>query len=278
VTIFPLFTLVFEFPIKTYKQYFLKIPFPPFFSAFFQNCWLDWHQIQLEVEKMMKKKMKLAAFLMITIITAFSAGIGVLADDDEHEKKEHRYYEDHEQHGWFQGEDEEKYEREYEDEDDEFYEENDRGWAENEMQQTMPQKQGYWNFWIRAAIASPANNLPISVPGDAAIIINGNPGTIHVIPHDGQLLVSGKEMAKLLGAKTEFYTKSRILVMKKDNTELIVRAGSNAAYENNNKTPMPTEAQYIEKSLYLPISVAANALGYRVSWNEEEQSLILENL
>lgn len=41
---------------------------------------------------------------------------------------------------------------------------------------------------------------------------------------------------------------------------------------------MPMQAQYIETSLYLPVSVVANALGYRVSWNEAENSLMIDNI
>ena len=38
------------------------------------------------------------------------------------------------------------------------------------------------------------------------------------------------------------------------------------------KTPMPSKALYYEKSIYLPLSVIANSMGYRVSWNQEKET------
>lgn len=224
----------------------------------------------------MKKKVKWFSFIVIIMISFFSAGVGVLADDeDDDDRYEYRgFQEEHEagyQHGYEEDDDEEEYEEEFEE---------DSGYSESyDNQQAAPTQSGFWNFWIREAISSQDTNLPIKEPGEVAVKVNGvSVSTVHVVPQDGQLLVPGQQVAKLLNAKTDFYPKSRILVISKNKTELIVRAGSNAAYENKNKTPMPIQAQYIETALYIPVSVIANSLEYRVSWNETEQSLILENI
>ena len=83
-------------------------------------------------------------------------------------------------------------------------------------------------------------------------------------------------MADLLGVKSKFYNQSRILELSDDQEELIVRSGTNAAYENMVKTPMPTTAIYYEKTVYLPVSVIANAFGYSVNWDENNEMFILE--
>lgn len=216
---------------------------------------------------MKKNKLKWIVFLFILVIGAFSAQLGVLADDDDDDER--GYYEEN---GRNQYEDEEDEDKDNYEEEDGYYEE-DGGY-----QQQSPTQKGYWNFWIREAVSSQDPQLPITSPSDVKIKTDGLISSIHVVPRDGQLLVPGDKIAKLMNAKVDFYEKSRILVITKNNAELIVRAGSNAAYENKNKTPMPIQAQFIEKSLYIPISVAANSLGYRVFWNEAEQSLVLENL
>lgn len=215
------------------------------------------------------KKFKWFGVVGILLVSFFTAAVGVLADDDDDDENYERrdYYEE-----YHDGDNDEEYEDE--DEDEDYYEDGTGGY-----ENSLPIQNGYWNFLVREAVSSPNTNLPITQAGEITVKVNGaDAGKIHVVPQVGQLLVPGEQFAKLLGAKTDFYSKSRILVVTKSKTELIVRAGSNAAYENKNKTPMPIEAQYIETSLYIPVSVIANTLGYRVTWNEVEQVLCIDNI
>ena len=108
--------------------------------------------------------------------------------------------------------------------------------------------------------------------------MSGKSESLYVVPLNGQLLVSGEKMAQLFGIKYKFYQESRILEVSNDQEELIVRAGSNAAYENMMKTPMPTKALYFEKSVFLPISVITNAFNYRVNWDETKGTLTLQEM
>lgn len=226
------------------------------------------------MNKIMKK---LLVFFATVMITLFSAGIAVMAEHwhGEEEEGTRSFYEEHEEY-------EENHEfdgyKDDDEDDDELYEEGDEYGDGYDTQQTTQSQTGYWNIWIREAIASQDSDLPISQPGEVIIKVNDVSSNIHVVPQEGQLFVSGEQVAKLLNVKSTFFPKSQILVISNKQTELIVRAGSNAAYENKNKTPMPIQAQYIEKSLYLPISVITNALGYRVTWDETQQSLILESI
>ena len=87
-----------------------------------------------------------------------------------------------------------------------------------------------------------------------------------------------KKLQNLSMQSLTFYEQSRILEVSKGNEELIVRAGSNATYENRVKTPMPSKALYYEKSIYLPLSVIANSMGYRVSWNQEKETIVLQEI
>ena len=110
------------------------------------------------------------------------------------------------------------------------------------------------------------------------IELNGKSMLFLIVPQYGQLLVSGENIAKLMDLAFTFYEQSRILEVSKGEEELIVRVGSNAAYENTVKTPMPAKALYYEKSVYLPLSVIANSMGYRVSWNAEKETIVLQQI
>jgi hypothetical protein len=221
------------------------------------------------VDYVKMKKGKWLGFLIILLLGAFSTGITAFADDDDDDDKKERYRSTYEKN------------EDYDDDDDgqgDYYDDEEEGYGEGSYSNPVYTQKGYWNFWIREATSTQDSELPITTPGDVKVKTNGVDGSIHVIPQDGQLLISGEQLANLIDAKSTFYSKSRILIITKDNSELIVRAGSNAAYENKNKTPMPIQAQFIEKSLYIPISVAANSMGYRISWDEAQQALIMENL
>ncbi|MDV2583594.1 stalk domain-containing protein, partial [Alkalibacillus haloalkaliphilus] len=87
-------------------------------------------------------------------------------------------------------------------------------------------------------------NLPFQEAKEVAVEFDGKSKSLYVIPLNGQFLVSGEKMAQLFGIKYKFYKQSKILVVSNEKNELIVHAGSNAAYENMVKTPMPAKALY----------------------------------
>ena len=152
-------------------------------------------------------------------------------------------------------------------------------WDDDDEKKT-PQKAvvqlSYWNIWTRDSNVTVSSNLPVQEAKIVPFELNGKTENLFVLPSNGQLLVSGEKMANLLGIKSKFYKQSRILELSNIQEKLIVRAGSNAAYENMVKTPMPTTAIYYEKTVYLPVSVIANAFVYSVNWDENHQKFILE--
>lgn len=200
-------------------------------------------------------KMKKPFVLLFTFILTFSIGASVLADDDEHEKREH------EQHGEY-----------YEKSDDEEYEDGNfktQGTTTNTVIQD-----DYWYIWSRQPINNSKKSLPITAPSELAVNVNGSVTKLYFIPQEGQLLVSCDAVANLLGAQAKYYPQSKIMVITKDKSELVVRAGSNAAYENRVRNPMPVMAATYENTLYVPVSVITNAMGYRLNWDPGSNTLI----
>ncbi|MDR4887790.1 copper amine oxidase N-terminal domain-containing protein [Fredinandcohnia sp. QZ13] len=198
---------------------------------------------------------------VVLLLFIFQSVNIVKADDDDYERDEHGRYEryekdddDHEE--W---EEEEEYENRY------YIQEN----------QIQP---SYWNIWTRDTIASLTDTLPFQEPKEVTVELNGKSGRFYIVPMEGQLLISGEKMAKFFGAEYTFYQESRIFEASTNQVELIVRAGSNVVYENMVKTPMPTKAQYFEKSVFLPVSVMANAFGYRVNWDEANGNITMTKM
>jgi hypothetical protein len=205
----------------------------------------------------MHQSMKKVIVLFFVFILTLSLGVSVLAEDDEHEKREHDNKSEY-----------------YEDSDDEEYEyDNNQGAITN-----TKAMEDYWYLWSRMPLNNPNKTLPMTVPSDLTVSVNGTTTKLYFIPQEGQLLVSGEKLANILGAQAQYYPQSKIMRITKGQFELIVRADSNAAYENRVKNPMPVKAASYEKTIYLPISVAANALGYRLNWDAGSSTLTMESI
>ncbi|WP_071393225.1 copper amine oxidase N-terminal domain-containing protein [Bacillus tuaregi] len=220
----------------------------------------------------MKWKGTKSTLSLIMLLCIFQSGSIALADgDDNHE--EYERYEKHEYEKDDEDDDDKKYwEGEAEGDDNSDYYENDIRYESNPIQT-------HWNLWTREISSSTSNTeLPFQEAKEVGIELNNKSELFYVIPQSGQLLVPGEKVAKFIGAKSSYYQQSKILELSMGKEELIVRAGTNAAYENMVKAPMPTKSFYYEKSVYLPISVIANGLGFRVNWDEGKSTIILQEI
>lgn len=236
-------------------------------------------------------KFKKFGFVASALILAgaTTGSLVVKADDDEYEH-EYRYedenggdyYNDQFRDGNYEGE-----EKNFEDhdDDDEYYEHEDEGEYYGEdngnygSTTVTPNNQTTWNVWTRTTTVN-KGTLPFT---DAQTVKfkteNGNNElSVYVIPRDGEFFVPGKSIAELLGAKAKFYDTSKILEVKTDNTELVFRADTNVAFDNNLKTPLPSTAFYMNNQLYLPVSVLTNGLGYSVEWQKDNNTFLCKTL
>ncbi|HCX47966.1 MAG TPA: hypothetical protein DG757_02740 [Bacillus sp. (in: Bacteria)] len=215
---------------------------------------------------------------VIILFSIFQTANIVKADDDDDEKYE-RHEKDRKKHDDVERKFKKYRDDDHDDDDDDEYERDD-DWQSEGRDQLSSEiiGQSLWNIWTRDTSTGSNDTLPIQEATEVLIEQNAKSELFFVIPQQGQLLVSGEKFAKFIGAEFTFYEQSRIFEILKGEEELIVRVGSNATYENRVKTPMPTKALYYEKSIYLPISVIANSMGYRVSWNAEKETIVLEEI
>ncbi|QBK24472.1 copper amine oxidase N-terminal domain-containing protein [Ureibacillus thermophilus] len=223
----------------------------------------------------MKNKLLKYGIFIIVLFFAFQSVVNIASADDHYKGDRYYYpkYEKSDKNNYF-----EKFDKHDHDDDDDDYkwkgEYEQEGNYKNLQQNTV--QPSYWNVWTRDTHISISNNLPVEEAKKVSFNLNGKTEKLLVFPSNGQLLVSGEKMAKLFGIKSKYYEQSRILELSNGQEELIVRAGTNAAYENMVKTPMPAKALSYEKTVYLPISVIANAFGYSVDWDEANETFILE--
>jgi len=220
----------------------------------------------------MKKKLLKCGIFFVVLFFAFQSVVNIASADDHH-KGDHYYnhkYEQRDNYNYF-----EKLDKHDDDDDHKWKEEYKQERDYKYLQPNIVQP-SYWNVWTRDTHISISNNLPVEEAKTVSFNLNGKTEKLLVLPSNGQLLVSGEKMAKLFGIKSKYYEQSRILELSNGQEELIVRAGTNAAYENMVKTPMPAKALSYEKTVYLPISVIANAFGYSVDWDEANETFILE--
>ncbi|WP_066061914.1 copper amine oxidase N-terminal domain-containing protein [Neobacillus soli] len=203
----------------------------------------------------MNKKWKKLMALFAISLTVFPLGTSVIADDghdhDDDDDEKHEYYQKSS---------------------------DDDVWDLPQNQLTYPKPPEYWNIWSRETRNNPDNPLPIAEPEELTVILDKNESSVYFIPQEGQLLVSVEVIAEVLGAQVQVFPLSKIAVLTKDNLELIIKAGSNAVFENRVKTPMPIQAASYEKSVYLPVSVAANTLGYRVLWDSNKKAIVFQSI
>jgi hypothetical protein len=204
------------------------------------------------------KSKKWLMYLFICLL-AFSLGGRTFADDGDHNKHDD---DNHEQEYYYES-----------DQDDEDKEKID--WT---PVQTSDVQTDYWFIWSREARNKQENPLPLAAAGELTVTAGDSETKLYFIPQGGQLLVSAEAFAKVIGAKSIYFPLSKICILTYGDHELIVRAGFNAAFENKVKTPMPTEAKVYENTVYLPVSVAANALGYQILWDAAKQKIILQGI
>jgi len=226
---------------------------------------------------LLKKIMK----WMLVFFLSFSIAQFSITVNADHHKDEKKSKNEQKKKYWYQEDDDEDddFDEDDDEDDDEKYE-----YYENQKEEETYQENGpssaasFWNVWAREATTFSNTALPFLDAREVGFKLSEMDENFFIVPQNGQLLVSAEKAAKFLGAKVEFFSQSKILVVSKGHTELIIRAGSNAAYENRKKTPMPTQALFYENSLYIPISVIANAMNYRVSWNEATETILLQQI
>jgi len=205
-------------------------------------------------------------FVVLILAGFVTNDVVVHADDHKHEDKKHEKYKEYKD-----------YKDDDDDDDDENYYYDDEEEGETYYFQDVVSAKGTWNIWTRT-VAADKELLPFTSSQKVMFKVEGTNKELSffVIPKDGEFFVPGKSVAQVLGAKATFYKASKILNIQHQKNELIYRAGTNVAYDNNVKTPLPAQAFYVNEELYVPISTITNGLGYMAEWQESNQTFVCQ--
>lgn len=212
-------------------------------------------------------RMNRNSLFVVLILAGFVTNdVVVHADDHKHEDKKHEKYKEYKD-----------YKDDDDDDDDENYYYDDEEEGETYYFQDVVSAKGTWNIWTRT-VAADKELLPFTSSQKVMFKVEGTNKELSffVIPKDGEFFVPGKSVAQVLGAKATFYKASKILNIQHQKNELIYRAGTNVAYDNNVKTPLPAQAFYVNEELYVPISTITNGLGYMAEWQESNQTFVCQ--
>ncbi|MBG9452925.1 hypothetical protein ABE61_02200 [Lysinibacillus sphaericus] len=208
---------------------------------------------------------KNSLFVVLILAGFVTNDVVVHADDHKHEDKKHEKYKEYKDY------------KDDDDDDDENYYYDDEEEGETYYFQDVVSAKGTWNIWTRT-VAADKVLLPFTSSQKVTFKVEGTNKELSffVIPKDGEFFVPGKSVAQVLGAKATFYKASKILNIQHQKNELIYRAGTNVAYDNNVKTPLPAQAFYVNEELYVPISTITNGLGYIAEWQESNQTFVCQ--
>lgn len=208
---------------------------------------------------------KNSLFVVLILAGFVTNDVVVHADDHKHEDKKHEKYKEYKDY------------KDDDDDDDENYYYDDEEEGETYYFQDVVSAKGTWNIWTRT-VAADKELLPFTSSQKVTFKVEGTNKELSffVIPKDGEFFVPGKSVAQVLGAKATFYKASKILNIQHQKNELIYRAGTNVAYDNNVKTPLPAQAFYVNEELYVPISTITNGLGYIAEWQESNQTFVCQ--
>lgn len=213
---------------------------------------------------------------VILLASTLTGGYTVQADDHKYDNEQEYYGHD----GKSSNDDyNKKYEKDDHDKEKSYFD--DDYDKKNEMNKSIDplyskaSMQDTWNNWTRTTSLE-KGKLPFNDAKNVTLKIKNKKDSLSftIIPRDGELFVPGKAVAKVLGGKATIYVISQILEVTNNNTELILKANTNVAYENNSHLPLPAVSFSMNGDVYVPISVITNALGYSVKWQQKNNQFI----
>ncbi|SOC22452.1 copper amine oxidase-like protein [Ureibacillus xyleni] len=209
----------------------------------------------------------------LLFVGTLSGGVMVKADDD-HEYEEHERGEHYEKYG----DDDDRYKYEYEEEEEYEYDDDDEYEYDSYTYPTASEQET-WNIWTRTIMVQ-KGNLPFNESKNVTLQLENDTNRLsfYAIPRDGEIFIPGRVIAEMLGAEATVYDASQILEITTDNQEIIFRANTNVAFDNGQKTPLPSVAFSLNNDIYIPISVIANGLGFLVEWQADNNCFICRPL
>ena len=89
-------------------------------------------------------------------------------------------------------------------------------------------------------------------------------------------MVPVRELFERLGAKVEWSQEKRGVVVRFENREVVLRCGTREALVNGARVKVSPAPEVRNGRMYVPVRFVSEALGFRVSWDQEAREVLIE--
>lgn len=90
-----------------------------------------------------------------------------------------------------------------------------------------------------------------------------------------RVLVPMRAIFEVLGATVEWDNDNQTVTAKKDDTEIILKIGSDVIYKNGKGIALDVPVKIVNNRTLVPIRAVSEGLGARVEWNEKTQAVLI---
>lgn len=92
----------------------------------------------------------------------------------------------------------------------------------------------------------------------------------------GRTLVPVRAIVEGFGAEVEWNEETREVTVIKDDVEIVLTIDNNEVYVNGEKIDIDTKSEIINSRTYVPLRFIAENLGLKVNWDEETETIELD--
>ncbi len=127
-------------------------------------------------------------------------------------------------------------------------------------------------------ICSPAYPVAASAAEDIEILIDGKafsctPGPVL---REGHVLIPMRAFFEPMGLNVEWHSESQVALAYRETIDVCVPENGDPPLINGEDPPLDTPARMIDGNLYVPLRLAAESIGLQVSWDGEQNAVLLE--
>lgn len=124
--------------------------------------------------------------------------------------------------------------------------------------------------WVDEVLSAPER---IDYP--AAVVVDGRVLDQQALIRQDVTLVPMRKLFEELGATVDWNGENQRITAVKGDTQVILQIGSTTAYINGQPLPLEVPAQLIGESAFVPLRLAAEALGTHVEWVDHSRLAII---
>lgn len=122
-------------------------------------------------------------------------------------------------------------------------------------------------------------SLPVQI-SDVKVMVNGQevhfPDQLPYINKDNRTMVPVRFVSESLGAKVSWDNENRMVIIEKGQDIIKLKIGENKALVNGKTVSFDTSAILQNDRTMVPVRFISEALGAKVSWNQENKTVIIE--